>query len=76
MLERADAEITLDEGLSEMDQKIRAFTPWPGTYFEYSGSRIKILKARLDESGLNLLEVQPAGKKPMTIDQFINGYLS
>jgi len=76
MLERADAEITLNETLQEIDRKIRAFTPWPGTYFEHDEKRVKILKARLDESGLNLLEVQPAGKKPMSIDQFINGYLS
>jgi len=82
MLERNDGQITWNESLKEIDQKIRAFDPWPGTYFELEGTdrresviRVKILKARLDQSGLNLLEVQPAGKKPMTIDQFLNGYL-
>ncbi|MFH1142277.1 MAG: methionyl-tRNA formyltransferase, partial [Candidatus Uhrbacteria bacterium] len=93
MLERSDAEITWNESLEEIDRKIRAFDPWPGTYFELAGNnrrlsaetlvkagksviRIKIIKACLDKTGLNLLEVQPAGKKPMSIDQFINGYLS
>ncbi len=81
MLTRDNGEITWNESLKEIDQKIRALTPWPGTYFNWVGSdarkgviRVKIIKSRLDESGLNLLEVQPAGKKPMSIDQFLNGY--
>jgi methionyl-tRNA formyltransferase len=76
MLERSDAEITLNETCEEIDRKIRAFDPWPGTYFELDSKRIKIIRARLDQSGLNILEVQPAGKKPMEISSFINGYLS
>ena len=75
MLEKSDAEITLNETCEEMDRKIRAFDPWPGTYFEMDSRRIKIIKALLDETGLNLLEVQPAGKKRMDINSFINGYL-
>lgn len=29
-----------------LDQKIRAFTPWPGCYFRYKGEVIKVLKAQ------------------------------
>jgi len=31
----------------ELERQIRAFDPWPGTYFEVSGERIKVLSATL-----------------------------
>jgi methionyl-tRNA formyltransferase len=31
----------------ELDCMIRAFSPWPGTWFEHSGQRIKVLAARI-----------------------------
>jgi methionyl-tRNA formyltransferase len=43
-----------DEGLinwglsaSDLERKIRAFIIWPGTWFEWRGKRIKILKAKV-----------------------------
>lgn len=31
----------------EVDCKIRAFTPWPGTWFEHDHKRVKVLEAKL-----------------------------
>lgn len=31
----------------ELERQIRAFDPWPGTYFEIAGERIKVLSATL-----------------------------
>ncbi len=31
----------------ELDRMIRAFTPWPGTWFDHAGQRIKVLAARI-----------------------------
>src|SRR5262245_23282846 len=40
---------------AELERKVRAFHPWPGTWFEVSGERIKVLAAGLaltsDEAG-------------------------
>jgi methionyl-tRNA formyltransferase len=32
---------------AELERKVRAFHPWPGTWFEVSGERIKVLAATL-----------------------------
>ena len=32
---------------AELERKVRAFHPWPGTWFEVDGERIKVLAARL-----------------------------
>jgi methionyl-tRNA formyltransferase len=35
---------------SELERQVRAFAPWPGTYFELAGERIKVLQAALAPS--------------------------
>ncbi len=139
ILTRDDGRIDWNKAAKTIDQKIRAFDPWPGTYtFVRSDSRpvlrlvlrssaepseggslgeggkgvkgagndtrkgvsklrIKILKARTSNiniklpighlmnhkdrllvatgsSALEILELQPAGKKPMNAQEFLNGY--
>lgn len=32
---------------AELERKVRAFHPWPGTWFEFNGERIKVLAAGL-----------------------------
>ncbi len=32
---------------SELERQVRAFTPWPGTFFDLGGERIKVLQAAL-----------------------------
>jgi methionyl-tRNA formyltransferase len=33
-----------------LERKVRAFSPWPGTYFEHQGEQFKVLKARVEKS--------------------------
>lgn len=63
-LEKAESEIDWTLSAQELDRKIRAFTPWPGTWFALGKERIKIHQAdlltdtqgvagtRLDQEGL------------------------
>lgn len=44
-LERGEGRLDWTASASELDRKIRAFTPWPGTWFEHDGETIKILAA-------------------------------
>jgi methionyl-tRNA formyltransferase len=41
---------------AELERSVRAFFPWPGTWFEHQGERIKVLAAAMAEGG------GPAGK--------------
>jgi len=85
ILTRQDGKINLQQTAKEIERKIRAFYPWPGTWTELNGKRIKILKAKTvnqeneqtiktNQGFLELELVQPAGKKPMTGEEFFKGY--
>lgn len=39
--------VEFDSASSEIDCKIRAFTPWPSAYFMLDGQRVKIIKAHI-----------------------------
>lgn len=73
----------------EMERRIRAFRPWPGTSIALAdGKRLKILEAELRESKndslpcligkdlkiLALKTVQPEGKTAMKGEDFLRGY--
>ncbi len=51
-LEKAESQIDWTQSAIEIEQRIRAFTPWPGTWFAKGKNRIKVIKAELvDKSG-------------------------
>ena len=85
ILSRQEGEIDLNKSAIEIERKIRAFYPWPGTWFYLNKKRIKIIKAKAIEkeqktsiktgNGFLLLEIiQPEGKKSMTGEEFFRGY--
>jgi len=73
ILTRDDGKIDLEQDPKKIERKVRAFYPWPGTWTEINGQRIKILKVKLKDNKLFLELVQPAGKKPMTGEEFYRG---
>jgi methionyl-tRNA formyltransferase len=78
ILTREDGKMNLSDNPATLDRKIRAYNPWPGTWtmVTHDGKplRVKILKAKLIEGKLEILEVQPEGKKAMSINDFLRGY--
>ncbi|WP_339858706.1 methionyl-tRNA formyltransferase [Thalassospira alkalitolerans] len=51
-LERAEAKLDFADDADALERKIRAFTPWPGAYFEFGKERIKVQAADvIDQSG-------------------------
>ncbi len=84
-LTRQDGQIDWQKSAQEIARQVRAFYPWPGAWTEFNGLRVKILKAKAVETkqesalptrkGFLFLEiVQPAGKKPMTGQEFFRGH--
>ena len=54
----------------EIERKIRAYHPWPGTFTVLENQkRMKIIKAHLENKKLVLEEIQLEGKKPVTCDK-------
>jgi|TARA_Y100000031_G_scaffold147908_2_gene183495 methionyl-tRNA formyltransferase len=84
-LTRQDGQIDWSQKAQVIERKIRAFYPWPGAWTEFNNQRVKVLKAKVIKekqpaslaTGQNylLLElVQPAGKKPMSGQDFFRGH--
>lgn len=101
LLKREDGLINWSQSATEIERKIRAYDPWPGTYTIQNDKRLKILTAKIAEtpimppnasmesfvisdkklfaicgnkSILQILTLQPEGKKPMSAAAFISGH--
>lgn len=73
--------ITKENGLldlaadpQDIDRKVRAYTPWPGTYTIVNGKRVKILEVHVDGKALVIDRVQPEGKKAMPYSEYLKGH--
>ncbi len=47
MIKKEDGQLDFDLPAIILERKIRAFTPWPGSFFTWQGSPLKILKAHV-----------------------------
>lgn len=68
------AKLTRDEGrldwqrpAAELERKVRALNPWPGTWFEHDGGRIKVLKTEIAEGQEDQLSGTVPGTLPGTL---------
>lgn len=74
LLKREDGKVDLDTMSPEqIERLIRANRPWPGTYLEKNGKRLKILEAHLDNGTLVFDTVQPEGKTAQSWAAFLRG---
>lgn len=79
-IDKAESEIDWTEDPNLIARKIRAFSPFPGAWFQVSGERIKVLNARASEigelniNGVEILKLQRAGKRAQLVHEFIKGY--
>lgn len=74
ILTREDGKIDLRKDPRQLDRRIRALNPWPGTYIVHKGKRIKILKAKLEKNKLIIEKVQLEGKKPADFQDFLRSH--
>lgn len=75
-----DGKIDLNKDIPELIfNKIRALNPDPGVFTfmntKTGPKRLKLLEAEIKEGKIELLKVQPEGKKPMSFKDFQNGNL-
>ena len=103
LLTKEDGVIDWTQSATEIANRIRGLSPWPGSYTFYHEHRLIIRKGRVDtqdaptvsdgqrpgtilavgpksfwvetgEGRIEVLEVQPANKKRMSVEQFLLGY--
>ena len=72
-LRKEDGQLDWSRTAVELDRKIRAFTPWPGTFTFWEGRRLKVLEASpLSELVDRPREGQAGGPPPGTVVE-VNG---
>jgi methionyl-tRNA formyltransferase len=69
----ADRELDCSRPPKELHDRIRALSPHIGARGELHGRRVTIWRSRLRGDELELLEVQPEGRRRMTYDEFLRG---
>ena len=69
----ADRELDWNDPPEELLNRIRALSPHIGARAQLHGRSVTIWKARVAGGRLELLEVQPDGKRSMTYDEFLRG---
>jgi len=87
IIKKEDGKINWKKSAIEIERQIRAFYPWPGTFTFWKGKRIKILKAEASKTApennlaikcgkdyLIIKKLQPEGKKPIEINDFLRGH--
>jgi methionyl-tRNA formyltransferase len=64
MLKKEDGLLGFTRPAAELERRVRAFTPWPGTWFEWNGEPVKVLRARVNA------EKSPGAGDRLTIDGY------
>ncbi|MFA4890300.1 MAG: methionyl-tRNA formyltransferase [Candidatus Paceibacterota bacterium] len=83
---KEDSLINLNEPAENIARKVRALTPWPGTYFFLNnppatpersdgghGKRIIITEVEIEDGKLAIKRVKPEGKNEMLYEDFLRG---
>ena len=53
-IDKEESKLDFDNDAVYLERKIRAFNPYPATYFEYKNERFKLLKCKVVENDKNL----------------------
>lgn len=69
-------EINWDESAETIVRKIRAYTPWPGSYTKLNSRRLIIHEAKVVNDKVLPIRVQLEGKTEITWSDFLRGYQS
>jgi methionyl-tRNA formyltransferase len=69
----ADRELDLSRPAVEVHNHVRALSPHIGAWATVDGRRLTIWKTRVSDGRLELLEVQPEGRRRMTYAEYLRG---
>ena len=64
-IDKEESKLDFNNQAEVLERKIRAFNPYPATYFEFGGERFKLLKCKVAENVLGLKpgEIRDDGKR-------------
>ena len=62
MLKKEDGLLDFNRPAIELERRVRAYSPWPGTWFEWNNAPLKVLHARISR------EKSPGAGRRLTVD--------
>lgn len=48
MLKKEDGKLDFTQGVNELERRVRAFNPWPGTFMDFNGTNLKVHRAHVE----------------------------
>jgi len=69
----ADRELDWNRPAQELHNRVRALSPHIGARGVVEGRNVLVWRTQVDDGRLELLEVQPEGKRRMTYEEFLRG---
>jgi len=65
MMKKEDGKLDFNSDVNELERRVRAFNPWPGTFMDFDGTNLKVHRAHVEEGNASagqrlIVENQPA----------------
>ena len=65
MMKKEDGKLDFNSDVNELERRVRAFNPWPGTSMEFDGTNLKVHRAHVEDGDVSagqrlIVENQPA----------------
>ena len=65
MMKKEDGKLNFDSDVHELERRVRAFNPWPGTFMDFDGTILKVHRAHVEQGNASVgqrlvVENQPA----------------
>ena len=54
MMKKEDGKLDFNSDVNELERRVRAFNPWPGTFMEFDGTILKVHRAHVEEGNAEL----------------------
>lgn len=58
-IEKAEGRLNFNQSAANVERQIRAFTPWPGAFFEHEGTRYRVHKAHIIADNIASQNIMP-----------------
>ena len=65
MMKKDEGQLNFDTDVHELERRVRAFNPWPGTFMDFDGTILKVHRAHVEQGNVSagqrlVVENQPA----------------
>ena len=64
MLKKEDGKLDFTQDVNELERRVRAFNPWPGTFMDFDGTNLKVHRAHVEQGNASAGQMLIVQKQP------------